>query len=325
MQIVGKKFFRGSDRSQILIPSDVDGDYVIFNTGARCKLSTFFQEFNEIDSVNNIVESGSININSNTEIDPDTFFLPKVTEQSPILNQLESALKGQNTNPSEKLRQSQSLDGIKEKGSSLGLASRFTDNGSTVRPVNEEYKPLEIKSTTSIENKPTNRLPEWDAFDRVKKTETVEFNIPIKLKLPSPDKIKAVDDMFDSSYIAYIAKSWIDSELSGRSKSLVSNLQLQIRQWTENDTKKTTKKQVKKTSQQPITSKAEPIGQSANEFFGKGKISNQVWDGDVNSLSEITSTEQLSKVKARLKDETNENEKAQLEMLIINWSANNPS
>lgn len=96
---------------------------------------------------------------------------------------------------------------------------------------------------------------EFSTFRRVKKADVVKLNISIDLYLPSKDKINALDDMFETSFVDFIASEYAKSIVADSSE-LTSKIKEQIYNWLNSKTKsvvkakpitksKTTKKKIK--------------------------------------------------------------------------------
>ena len=52
---------------------------------------------------------------------------------------------------------------------------------------------------------------EYKVFSNVKKTEELEISIPFNIKLPKAQKIDVLNDMFESSFIEFIAKKEVEN------------------------------------------------------------------------------------------------------------------
>lgn len=325
MQIIDKQFVRGNDNSVIYVPKNIENDFVIFENGAKCKLETFFKEFNEFGTVNE--NSTHSNISSNDVVDADSFFNKPIANDG-LLNQLENVIKnpGMSNSGSSRFRESveagtgknvkdlsevKPVNGpiqLKENPAEMikksGLENRLTDN----QPENINQTPIQqttpIAETTQSAVQ-TNRLPEWDMFDRVKKSETVTISIPIKIQLPKAQRIEALNDMFETSFISYIAKQYIQNELSGKSKSLQMTIQNEIENWMNEQlySDKPSKKKISETRKRTVKVKEEKsVAQAGdlnvNELY-KGNPPVE-WSGNISELTEINSPEQLQAVENRI-------------------------
>lgn len=325
--ILNKSYKRkNSIDSDTFTVNSIDGEFVVFSNGARCKLTTLLSDFEEING--HISESVTT---SSNDINPDTFFETPMSTEDPLLSQLESVA----TNPqqqihSERLRESRSLDDgpvTPTHGLNLGNPSQNL-NMDTPNDPNMTAQPVQFNEV---------RLPEWDIFDRVKKSETIEIEVPFKIKLPRPEKIDALNDMFETSFVAYLAKQYIKDNIANNTTTLQITIKEAIETWMEEELygkKKTIRKRkpTAKKSSQPkkevvkeeslnITdvTLAKPVDDnSALGFFG-GNTSSK-WDGNVSKLFIINTKEQYDAVEKRVnqlrEDESTSTELDRLEELM---------
>lgn len=200
--ILHKSYQRiGSASGDTFYAQQLDGEFVIFSNGARIKLTTLLADFQAVNS------NGSVNENVQTvntgEVNPDTFFnsttpLPEVKTVdhiAPVTAQ--SLIDGK---PALSSTQPTQLGGL-----------NLVDEPQTQQPG------LNLTAPSPV----SNRLPEWDSFDRVKKTEDVELNVTIQIKLPKARHIEFANDMYETSFIAYLAKQYMAEP---------GNIQKQIRE-----------------------------------------------------------------------------------------------
>lgn len=306
MDILNKSYKRkNSTDSDIFTVDKFDGEYVIFTNGARCMTVTLMTDFEEV--------SGTVNENVNSEpaVNPETFFNTPIVDEN-LMQQMESIVKNPNTNiqPSAKMQESVSLndDNRQYEKVSPGGNNNFANRLST-----DENMP----ETSSVENNnqpKSNRLPEWDVFDNVKLSEEIEILIPFKIKLPKAEKIDLLNDMFKTSFTAYLSKKYINDNIVKNSIKLQTTFQKSIEEWMDSELGSGTKKrkpvrkgktsvvetvvetedvQVKIT--EPVT--AMPT-ENAASFFGRGNAG-PTWDGDVKKLFTISTEEQYHAVKKK--------------------------
>lgn len=234
MEIFNKQYKRkGSVGGDIFIPIDTEtsGDtvWIIFNNGARCKEETFNNDFELINS--NVL----VNENNNQDsdyIDPDKFFAPAAPES--LLNDIETAI----NNP-------QSLGKPKYDLSEPQPPAHMLAAMESKQPANHLLARLDDEPINNYENQPQFnqnfnrvkevRLPEWDVFDRVKKSDQVQIHIPFNIKLPKATKIDTMDDMFETSFIEYLAKQYIDTVLLQNTELLKEILTNAISEWVDNE------------------------------------------------------------------------------------------
>lgn len=331
MDIINKSYKRiNAVNSDIFVVDFMDGDFVVFKNGGRCKLSTLLSEFEEITGVNENY------INNDAPIDPDAFLNGTINENDPLLQQMELMANNPNAQlpESTKLRESVSLDDKYVKvapGTSQspagGLADRLVQTD-TQQFVNEGVQ----------EANPTPRLPEWDVFDRVKKSDEIEILIPFKIKLPKAQKIDALNDMFETSFTMYLAKQYIKNNVINNSISLQKTIQDAIEDWMDeelygNGTKRKKNKPVrtKKTKEivkEEILEQPEEIVQEVKEGASAMDMFNQnvpQWDGDIKKLFIINTEEQYNAVKLRythlLENNPNHDDRYRFEDMIELYEA----
>lgn len=306
MDIINKSYKRiNAVNSDIFVVDYMDGDFVVFKNGGRCKLSTLLSEFEEISSVNEHY------VNNDAPIDPEAFLNGTINENDPLLQQMELMANNPNAQlpESTRLRESVSLDDKYVKvapGTSQapagGLADRLTQTDDTQSYANEGVQ----------EANPTPRLPEWDVFDRVKKSDEIEILVPFKIKLPKAQKIDALNDMFETSFTMYLAKQYIKNNVVNNSIALQKTIQDAIEEWMDNELygnspkrKKAKTVRAKKTKEDvktEITEAPEEVVQEVKEGASAMDMFNQnvpQWDGDLKKLFIINTEEQYKAVKAR--------------------------
>lgn len=321
MQIIDKKFSRANDNT-IYIPKNVENDFVIFESGAKCKLSTFFTDFTEVTG--NVINEAA-KITDDEVIDPEKFLNMPIANDA-LLDQMNQAMKNPTAvSSSEKLRNSV------DAGSGKNVTD-FSEVKSVNKPIEMKETPIDIlKKNSQIQNNlterisdnpttdaptqqaPSNRLPEWDMFDRVKKSETVTLNLPITIQLPKAQRIEALNDMFETSFIAYIAKEYIQNSLTGKSKAFQMAIQDQIENWMNDNidnssrSKKKAKqvkskiKEVEKTETTQGETSTPANEMSASDLLNKG-VNPVKWNGNLGTLQGIQNEEQYDAVVAKMKD-----------------------
>lgn len=205
--------------------SQLDGEFVIFSNGARIKLTTLLADFETVGAINETASNKSQNTESQI-LNPDTFF--SSTAPLPEVKTVEQAI-APTIAPS-------TIDGKPAFNNSNELGGLKLNDDT---PTNSIAIPQQQQQP-----QPSNRLPEWDSFDRVKKSEDVELNVTIKIKLPKARHIESINDMYETSFVAYLAKQYMADPM---------NIQKQIREaieeWVEiemNGGKPVRKKSTKK-------------------------------------------------------------------------------
>lgn len=286
--ILNKTYKRkGAINSDTFIVENIENDFVIFTNGARCKITTLQTDFEELLSTTENLEP---------ELNADTFFDTPFVDNT-VLDQLETVI----TNPNTIIKQSDNFKNSK----SLDIDN---DNNSFNNRLNES-KHESQQVFNNNEEIVKNRLPEWDVFDRVKKSEEIEILVPFKIKLPRPEKLDALNDMFETSFSMYLAKQYIKDYVINNSIQLQKTIQDSIEEWMETELYGNKKKKAKpkakpkaKQVEEEIVIKEEIVTEtSSNEGSALSFFNNeQAWNGDIKKLLMINTEEQYNAVKNRL-------------------------
>jgi hypothetical protein len=297
--ILNKSYKRKNDvNSDIFTALSIDNDFVIFSNGAKCKIATLMTDF--VVSDNNFENvSESVNL----ELNPDTFFDTPLNTNDPVYDQLDQAVitPGQQTH-SQKLRNSVSLDeSVPNKPLQINAINK---NGLNLG--NDDNNDLNNNTQNSTYNE--NRLPEWDVFDRVKKSEEIDFELTFKIKLPKAQKIDALNDMFETSFINYLAKQYIKDNVINNTIDLQLTIKDAIEKWVDDSiygnkkttTKKTRKPIVKTEVKTEVDDNINTQLDSTNtsDFFNN--IQQPIWDGDLKKIILINTQEQYIAVQKQL-------------------------
>lgn len=307
--ILNKSYKRiGATDSDVFVPKSIDNEFVIFSNGARCKIMTLLSDFEEIPT-ESLIEGVELIPNA------DTFFNSKVSENDILLQQVEQLATKPHTiiEPSEKLQESSSLDDDRFEKITPG-SSKQEQNINRLNLGNDDDLDAPIpkdKPTAQVIN---NRVPEYDVFDKVKLSEEIEITVPFKIKLPRADKLDLLNDMFNISFTAYLAKKYINDNIVNNSVKLQTLIKDAIENWMDDELSSSPKKSKPKKSKKnkediiepeivkPEIVKSEPIIEkpedTATSFFGKAQTG-PAWDGDIKKLFLITSDEQYNAVKKR--------------------------
>lgn len=221
--ILNKSYQRiGSTGGDIFHAQQLDGEFVICSNGARIKLTTLLSEFQIAGSVNENSQSQPFFMNqTESKIDPNNFFnTPAPIEAVPIvttnsIRETPSAINGQVISPGANQNQNQQQPPPSFLNQNI---EQPHSTGNVVEP--QGQNPDTIQQQQSI------RLPEWDMFDRIKKTEEVELNVTIKITLPKARHIDAINDMYQTKFSAYLAKQYL---IDG--SSMQTQLREAIEEW----------------------------------------------------------------------------------------------
>lgn len=326
--IINKSYKRkNSENSDTFIVESIENDFIIFSNGARCKINTLVTDFEEIN-YNDFQTEPELSLN------PDTFFDSKITENNPLLEQLDNVIINKTEISSNRLQDSIDLD-TKFNSAPPSQANSLADRMSnSVQTPETKLHINDSPESPQIAPKSENRLPEWDVFDRVKRSTEIEVLIPIKIKLPHAQKIDALDDMFDSSFIMYLAKQYINDNIKNNTLPIQKLIQETIENWVEEEvygkTKSvtTTKPKPKTTrttkTKSTRTTKPKTTRTPAKKKVVKEKVEAETsvvpagdinlfgtqptWDGNINKLMLINTNEQYLAVQKRYDVLIDENE-----------------
>lgn len=212
-QIINKTYRRkNAVNSDIFTVAEItktdDIDWVLFTNGAKCKLLTLTTEFEATD--NNINES-NLQID-NDVIDPDTFLSTPLSDEN-LLKQVETAFTNPNAIPQETERSRQSMPLNND------LNNRIEPPIQTNTQQTQQIVPQKVE------------LPEYAVFKRAKKSEYLEVLIPFKIHLPKANKIDTLNDMFETSFIEYLAKEFIEKNVVTNTKDIEQAIEQGIEQW----------------------------------------------------------------------------------------------
>ena len=313
----GKSYIRkNAQNSDIFIIKNISHDFITFENSAQIKIATLQSDFEEYNPMNEnrFITSVSENLMENSnELNPDTFFTTPTngeyvkTEESKVNQSVNLDL-----NPVDFIKQKQRENAITNKNVDV------TQIPTPVQPIIQQQNNNnnvstqhnnEIINQPIIENnhRPQEiRLPEWDMFDRMKKSIDVELLIPVKIKLPKAATIESMNDTFETSLTAYLAKEFIKNNIIN-GKSFQIQMQAAIEKWVETELDKTPVSK-KKNKKEKITDKEiieipkkteetiMSIDAVGDLLRGKKNTSKSNWDGNVTKLYIISSQEQLDAV-----------------------------
>lgn len=302
MEIVGKQWQKGN-AAEVYTAVNIENGFVKFSNGAQCKLETFIQDFKEVKTfINESIKPKTV-LNQNNEIDPDAFFNFAGDDNDPLMKTLEQ------------LKQNPNME-LKPTVQILPSIDR-TDNKIISNPVNVNIplNPLESRlpqgyvhqenltnnmQQSSIVQSIQNRLPEWDMFDRSKKTINVKFQLPIEMMLPKASTLETLNEMFETTCTTYLAKQYVDKLLQNP-QELIDTLTENIEDWLSVQlTGKAKKKKVIKVSKKKeVIQKENVVNQvttNVDTDFGRNfKI-------DVSIPLTVNNEDDVLKVKAKLKE-----------------------
>lgn len=306
MEIVNKFFKRKGTNDSADKIINVESGFAIFNSGARCKLETLLSDFEIVEMIKEQTDSISL-----LEPNPDTFFNVNDSASEQFLQEFQK-------NPNiitqkRSIEDKPSVDLTYNKVITNPIKNDFENR--LFENINEPYSensvyngPNKNEENSNYANPNIIQEPaEYKVFSNVKKTEELEISIPFNIKLPKAQKIDVLNDMFESSFIEFIAKKEVENLLKNPNQ-LISIIEEQLTDWldiTLYGKKKVKKKPIKKIKSTPLTKivskesklkentetikKQEQIVAEDDMFRKKGMVVNDV-------PGEITNDEQLKKV-----------------------------
>lgn len=299
MELKGKTYSRKNSQSNDLFKvSGMDGDFVLFENGAKCKIETLQSDFMEVFAMNESAPAG--------EIDPDAFFNTP-TNADLVFNDDPSKI-----NISSSAKDVSNPNSLENRFNEEPATSMANYKGPQYPNIGNDNQPI---VTTNEEAQPkSNRPPEWELFDRMKKTEEITINIPFKVKVPKATKIEAMNDTFETSLTEYLAVQFVRDNVVKNSEKVRLDIQTAIEEWMEKQiygkSKKKTNKSDKKNeeivSEEPTPSETKKAEEAAGEKVIAGSIDEQLrpkqlsWDGDIYKLSCINTDVQYTAVAAEV-------------------------
>jgi hypothetical protein len=246
-QYINKEYFKSGDKSCTKYTvCNVTPDFVEFTNGARCKFTTFINDF--VDA-NKIMENME-------QINPDTFFSKTISENDPLVSQIEQIAAGNaaGNNIGRRAQTSQVYTPSNANSRNIPTVQKPTiknADGTEVKIPESMMRPSpqpqpqpyvapnlfdENRNASMAQNqqmKTTPNPPEWDIFARVKKKDNLILQIPFKINIPSPQKIDALDDMFESSFIEYISDQFVEEFIAKHFKEIKKAISTEISNWVE--------------------------------------------------------------------------------------------
>lgn len=289
----------GSVANNVFIPTRIevinDEEYVIFTNGGRCKVSTFNQDFVLNTSTN---ESMNINDGDDTVIDPDEFFKPKVDEN--LIDIVEQHVTNPGTISNGPRPESRDLTNPHSQYNTPEPPAHMLNNHNK-QPMNYDLHNRinntntghqNVQQNTMINN---NRLPEYDIFDRVKSNSELEIVIPFKLTIPKSQKIDTMDDMFESSFVDYLANKYINEVVTTNLEKLETLIRDGINEWVEISLNSKKRKAVVKSEpfdiKKPETKEKTEVSDSTQEETVNVDITDQLRNPNYNSNSNLNLNE----------------------------------
>lgn len=235
MEIVGKQWQKDT-LSEVFTAIDIEGGFVKFSNGAQCKLETFINDFKEVKSSNineSIINTQKINTNKTNDIDPDAFFNFAGDDNDPLMKQLEQIKQNPNIVLKPTVDIVPSIDRTDNKILSAPV-QQLNVLESRMQLLNNSLTDTQHTTSQNImvaqKNVGLGRLPEWDMFDRSKKTINAKFQIPIDIMLPKASILETLNEMFETTCTSYLAKQYVDKILQNP-KELVDKLTDDIEDW----------------------------------------------------------------------------------------------
>lgn len=225
MEIVGKQW-KKDNTLEVFTAIDLESGFVKFSNGSQCKLETFINDFKEVKS--SIINESVINTNKTNDMDPDAFFSFAGNDNDPLMQQLEQIKHNPNIVLKPTVEIVPSIDRTDNKILTRTqdiniLESRLPLNNSITDGPSQNY-------LITQQNVGLVRLPEWDMFDRSKKTINAKFQLPIEIMLPKASILETLNEMFETTCTSYLAKQYVDKLLQNP-KELIDKLTEDIEDW----------------------------------------------------------------------------------------------
>lgn len=268
MEIIGKSFKRNNTNT-IHKAIDIDNGFVIFDNNARCKLDTLMTEFEKIESV-------SESTKTNDFIDPDTFF------NTPLSEDMVSKL-NENIKTTRSIQDTPSVSVDTTTGDRQIIYNKSYEENTPINNVqNQQFKNNNDAIRSFIEgpsdnivvenktrndnfypanNSPVNTNinidpPEWSVYKNVKLTDTITINVPLVIKLPKAQKMDVLNDMFESSFVEYLANKELNN-ITNDKENILNLIKESIENWMDLQLYGKVKK--KKNTKSALKSKAKSI------------------------------------------------------------------
>lgn len=291
MEIVNKYFKRKNSTDESVKITNVDSGFAIFENGARCKLETLLNDFEVVE----ILQEQKVTTKY-SEPDPNNFFdtplkddalLAKIgmiaekpgiefkptIELKPSIDLTENKVISTNSNQIEDRMQEQT-----QPQNTNPLVDRFSSSSESVHNNNTQ------RTNEVVYANPNSEPAEYKVFNNVKKTDELDILIPFTIKLPKAQKIDVLNDMFESSFIDYLANKEVDALLKDK-KALVNIIIEQLTDWLDNElygkgNKKSVKKKVAVGKKTPVVKK------------NKAKKSTETKEEKIDKIESVTTTDE---------------------------------
>lgn len=307
MDVIVNKSYKRKGTEEVLKLINIENGFAVFENNARCKIETLISEFEDGSTVSSPILENNNFISNNGPIDPEAFFAEPTAIDPGLMGQLEMAIKNPQAKLQRTIQDKPSVDLTDQKV--IGGRNEHTDRQPPASMMPKSQTGLSDRLSTSPENIQINTennyldeqiiSPEEAMFNKVKKTELVEFIIPLKIKLPKAKHIETFNDMFEVSFISHLAKQAIQDLLVNPSK-LRQELVVQMEKWLNEQEEKPKKGKNKKVIK-PIPPETQIIKEGNNPIINViGSIENN-FGLHPDLPYDITNDEDLKKIQEYIK------------------------
>ncbi len=318
MEITVNKTYKRRGTNDLLKLVNVENGFAVFENNARCKIETLMSDFEE-GNASPIYENINVPVFNTGPIDPEQFFAEPTAIDPKLFASLETAIKNPNaakrTIPDQPSRD---LTDNKIIGKPV-TQQQIADPEFKIPPSMMPKKPIGVNDIANrLSEGPQNETippnddypepqasPEEIMFNKVKKTELVEFTLPLKIKLPKARHIETLNDMFETSFVSHLAKQAIQDLINNPSK-LKIELVAQMEKWLEDQYEE--KPKDKKKGKKKDSKEETPLKTTAIENVTSIDTSKLILGDGQNKFGlppdlpfDITNDEDLAKIQEHIK------------------------
>lgn len=185
---VGKKYLKNGDPDTIFTVNSIDNGFVMFDNGAKCKIETLENSFNEyIDP--EIINNNPMNslswylaeqLKGNIPMDRDTSDVHVIQEENVYKPEI---------TPNTMRKVPQEVEHNFEQ---------------PVMTNNQHIQPIQRHEVPSTKNDNDNINPEITILKRVKRKNPIKINLVIDELVPDKDKMEVLNEMFHTSMVEFL-------------------------------------------------------------------------------------------------------------------------
>jgi hypothetical protein len=218
INLVGKTYTKIDDTSNTIFKIDsVEGEFILFENGMRCKENTLNSTFQEY-------------------MDPNIFF--NVNKNSNVIsnllsNQVSKLIEDGVLNTNNNQHNIEEIEDIETKEEIIKIPRDTQQTTILNSTIKNDYEPVILSSQNNKVN------PEISILNRVKRLIPIKFEISINELLPEREKMLMLNDMFETPMVDFLAEDILDKLL--RSPELLLE-QIKEKLFTYMNNKNTVKK-----------------------------------------------------------------------------------